>query len=217
MPRKRIRDARQLPLHVYQNIRQDILSLKLKPGTSLLERSLAERLGVSRTPVREALHRLEAEGLTRRYPGIGMVVAELTMREVVEAFQIREFIEPPAAAIASKVLRREELAELLQMFKQLEASGLDVAEKHTRHDRLDDRIHDMIIEATGNRRLIKIMGNLRGLCSRARSYGTPIRFHEATREHQNLIRALMDGNGKKAKTIMRRHLIEARNRLVQII
>ena len=130
-----------------------------------MKRSLAESLGVSRTPVREALHRLEAEGLTRRYPGIGMVVAELTMREVVEAFQIREFIEPPAAAIASKVLRREELAELLQMFKQLEASGLDVAEKHTRHDRLDDKIHDMIIEATGNRRLIEIMGNLRGLCS----------------------------------------------------
>jgi DNA-binding GntR family transcriptional regulator len=217
MRQQRIRDAGQLPLNVYQSIRLDILSLKLKPGTSLLERSLAERLGVSRTPVREALHRLETEGLTRRYPGIGMVVAELTMREVVEAFQIREFIEPPAAAIASKVLRNEELVELLQEFKQLETTDLEVAEKHTRHDRLDDKIHDMIIEATGNRRLIEIMNNLRGLCSRARSYGTPIRFQESIREHQNLIRALMDGNGEQAETIMQQHLVEARKRLVQIV
>jgi GntR family transcriptional regulator, rspAB operon transcriptional repressor len=217
MPKKMNYDARQLPRNVYQTMRRDILSLKLKPGTSLLERSLAESLGVSRTPVREALHRLEAEGLTRRYPGIGMVVAELTMRDVVEAFQIREFIEPPAAAVAARVLRSEELAELLQMFKQLEASDLDVAEKHTRHDRLDAKIHDMIIEATGNRRLIEIMDNLRGLCSRARSLGTPIRFQESTREHQNLIRALMDGNGEQAEKIMRQHLVEARKRLVQII
>jgi len=203
-------------LDVYQRLRQEILSLQLKPGTGLLERPLAKRLGVSRTPVREALQRLEAEGLTRRYPRIGMVVAELTMREVVEAFQIREFVEPPAAAIASQVLQREDMAELLNQFKQVESSDADVAEKYTRHDRLDDRLHDIVIEATGNSRLIEIMGNLRGLCSRARSYGTRIRYQEATREHQRLIRALMERDANKAESIMRRHLIAARNRLVQI-
>jgi GntR family transcriptional regulator, rspAB operon transcriptional repressor len=216
MPRKQIGGKKQVVVNVYQTIRQEILSLKLKPGANLLERPLADRLGVSRTPVREALHRLEAEGLARRYPGIGMVVTELTMRELVETFQIREFIEPPAATVASKVLRKEELAELLEMFNQLAASDFDVAEKHTQHDRLDDRLHEMIIGATGNRRLIEIMENLRGLCSRARSYGTLLRFKEAIREHQNLIRALMDGNGKKAETIMRQHLVEARQRLVKI-
>jgi DNA-binding GntR family transcriptional regulator len=207
-------NERILPVDVYKTLREDILAMRLKSGAVLLERAIAERLGVSRTPVREALLRLEAEGLTRRYPKMGMVVTELTLRDVVEAFQIREFIEPPAAAEAANRLRPEEMAELLARFDELETTDLPDAEKYARHNLLDTKIHDLIIESLGNRRLIDLMDNIRSICVRARIIGTPIRFTQSTREHQELIRAIMNRDAAGAEQFMRLHLANTRQRLI---
>ncbi len=206
--------SRPLPFDVHKELREDILALRLKPGAVLLERTLAERMGVSRTPVREALLRLEAEGLTRRYPKMGMVVTELTLRDVVEAFQIREFIEPQAAAEAADRLRPDEMAELLFRFEELETADLPDEEKHARHNQLDTKIHDLIIESLGNRRLVDIMDTIRSVCLRARIMGTPIRFTQSTKEHQDLIRAIMDRDAAEAERAMRLHLTNTRQRLV---
>lgn len=206
--------SRPLPFDVHKELREDILAMRLKPGAVLLERTLAERMGVSRTPVREALLRLEAEGLTRRYPKMGMVVTELTLRDVVEAFQIREFIEPQAAAEAANRLRTDEMAELLSSFEELETADLPDEEKHARHNQLDTKIHDLIIESLGNRRLVDIMDTIRSVCVRARILGTPIRFTQSTKEHQDLIRAIMDRNAAEAEQAMRLHLTNTRQRLV---
>ena len=206
--------SRPLPFDVHKELREDILSMRLKPGTVLLERTLAERMGVSRTPVREALLRLEAEGLTRRYPKMGMVVIELTLRDVIEAFQIREFIEPPAAAEAAQRLQPNEMVELLARFEELETTDLLDEEKHAIHNQLDAKIHDLIIESLGNQRLIDLIDTIRSICVRARTMGTPIRFTQSTKEHQDLIRAIINRDSAAAEQAMRLHLTNTRQRLV---
>jgi len=206
--------ARLLPLDVYKKLRDDILAAHLKPGSILLERPLAARMGVSRTPVREALLRLESEGLTKRYPKMGMVVAELTLRDVIEAFQIREFIEPPAAAEAAVRLRPDEMAELLSHFEELETVDLPDEKKHIRHNQLDTKLHDLIIESLSNRRLVDIMDTIRSICARARIMGTPIRFTQSTDEHKELIRAIIKRDAAEAEQSMRRHLANTRQRLI---
>ena len=204
------------PTSVYAILRKDILTLRLPPGEPLLERSLADRYEVSRTPVREALHRLEAEGLARRYPKMGMVVAELTLRDVVEAFQIRELIEPPSAAEAARVLEADPLRELLVRFKELDSPGLTDEEKYKRHDELDAKVHDLILGAFGNSRLTALMDTIRGVCSRARALGTPMRFSQSTQEHAAILEALIARDSTGAEKAMREHLDSTRQRLVQI-
>ena len=206
---------RTLPIDVYAKLLEDILTLRLKPGVTLFERTLAERLGVSRTPVREALLRLEGDGFVRRYPKMGMVVAELTLRDVVEAFQIREFIEPPAAAEAAMRLPTDEMGELLASFQELEKADLPDEEKYARHNILDANIHDLIIGSLGNQRIVSFLDKIRGVCSRARMMGTPMRFTQSTKEHDDLIRAIMNRDSTRAQNAMRVHLVNARQRLIQ--
>lgn len=207
----------QAPLNICEMLRQDILTLKIKPGTRLHERAIAGKMEVSRTPIREALFVLETEGLVRRYPKLGFVVAELTLRDVLESFQIREFIEPPAAAIAAKVLRKDDLEELRKMLETLATEDIEESRRNVRHDLIDVRIHDLIIKAVGNERLVDIMENIRGVCARARCLGTPIRFHESTNEHLELIGELINGNSENAERCMKKHLEETRKRLTSYI
>ena len=205
-----------LPRTIYQNLRSDILSAVIPPGTCLNERAIAEERGVSRTPVREALFLLESEHLVRRYPKLGVVVTELSLRDVVEAFQIREFIEPPAAAIAAEHSGKlaDELTNLLREFEYLPGSGLEDKEKYLRHNAIDGRLHELILESVGNLRLTDIMNTIQAICTRARSFGTPMRFDESTLEHTRLIQALLDGDAAASALCMRTHLVNTRKRLM---
>lgn len=205
------------PEGVYDFLREEILSRRLAPGAPLGERIIAEQHGVSRTPVREALHRLEAEGLARRYPRMGMVVAELTLQDVIESFQIRQFIEPPAAREAAEKLQPQPLLELLAQFKAQEQDDNPGMEAIALHNSLDAQLHDIILRSLGNKRLVDLMENLMGVCSRARRLGTPIRFCQSRQEHIALLQALIDRNGPEAERAMREHLENTRQRLLSAL
>lgn len=205
------------PQDLYLFLREEILSQRLEPGASLFERMIAEQHGLSRTPVREALLRLEAEGLVKRYPKMGMVVAELSLRDVMESFQIRQFIEPPAAAEAAKKLRPEPLRELLEQFEAMGEPTLTEGhdeELFARHNQLDTKMHDLILAALGNRRLMDLMDNMRSICRRARNLGTPIRFAESREEHIAILKALLAGDSELARQTMNTHLENTRHRLI---
>jgi DNA-binding GntR family transcriptional regulator len=159
---------------------------------------------------------LEAEGLIKKYPKLGVVVAELALRDVVEAFQIREFIEVPAAAIAAKVLTRAQLQEILAVFDRVGREG-NREEAVVIHNEADAKLHALIVQATGNSRLMAINGNLGDVCQRARAVGTPIRFEESVAEHKQLLHHLQNGDSEAAAQAMRSHLIAARQRLVEVI
>ncbi len=208
---------KQLPKSLYEKIYQDIVRHKIRPGTKLNERELAEEMGVSRTPIRETLFLLSANGLVKRYPKLGVVVTELTLRDVLDAFQIREFIEPPASAIAAKTLREEDLRELLKRLEELKRSNVVNAGTYEQHDMIDAKIHDLIIEAVGNDKLKSIMDTIQTTCNRARFLGTPVRYEESVNEHLELLHALIKRDPELAEKCMRIHLTNTRQRLVEFI
>ncbi len=208
---------KQIAKRLYEKIYHDIVRHRIRPGTKLNERKLAEEMGVSRTPIRETLFLLSASGLVKRYPNLGVVVTELSLRDVLEAFQIREFIEPPATAIASKVLREEDLRELTQQLEELEKADIANPSRYEQHDIIDARIHDLIIDSVGNSKLKSIVDSIQTTCTRARFLGTPVRYKESVNEHLEILNALIMRDSEQARECMRIHLANTRQRLVEFI
>lgn len=150
-----------LPLRdvVFNTLRQAILRGDLKPGERLMEIKLAKRLGVSRTPIREAIRMLELEGLVVMIPRRGAAVAQITKQDLEDVLEVRCSLEELAVELACTRITGNELADLHRALKEFEAAcdANDVtalAEK-------DVEFHDIIFEATGNQRLIQLLNNLR--------------------------------------------------------
>ena len=150
-----------LPLRdvVFNTLRQGILRGLLPPGLRLMEIQLAKQLGVSRTPVREAIRKLELEGLVVTIPRKGAEVAEITPKDLHDVLEVRCALEALAVELACQAITDEELNELglyLEKFKTLVPTG-DI----NALAECDVAFHDVIINSTGNNRLIQMLNNLR--------------------------------------------------------
>ena len=150
-----------LPLRdvVFNTLRQAILKGELEPGERLMEIQLAGRLGVSRTPVREAIRKLELEGLVVMIPRKGAEVASITEKSLRDVLEVRKALEELAAELACQRMTEEEIVEAekqLENFKK-EVQSNDV----TKIAEMDVEFHEMIYMGTKNERLIQILHNLR--------------------------------------------------------
>ena len=150
-----------LPLRdvVFNTLRQAILRGELKPGERLMEIQLANKLGVSRTPIREAIRKLELEGLVNMIPRKGAEVAEITEKNLRDVLEVRGALEELAVRLACDKITEEQIAELKRAAKDFKftlRSG-DI----TKIAEADVKFHDVIYEATDNRRLIQLLNNLR--------------------------------------------------------
>lgn len=156
-----IKDMEFLPLRdvVFNTLRQEILMGKLKPGERLREIQLADKMGVSRTPVREAIRMLELEGLVKMVPRRGAEVANITESDLQDAFEVRNALEKLAIELACERMTSEQIDRLKANAKEFqEAANQNDAEKLAR---IDEEFHDIIFEATNNQRLIQLLNNLR--------------------------------------------------------
>lgn len=197
-----------LPLRdvVFNTLRQAILKGELEPGERLMEIQLAERLGVSRTPIREAIRKLELEGLVLMIPRKGAEVANISETSLREVLEVRRSLEELAIELACQRITQEELSELEQTeaaFSEAIRKGdpMDIAES-------DERYHDVIYQATGNSRLVQILNNLREQMYRYRlEY-----IKDADKrqilivEHEHILRALKNHNIGEAKSAVREHI-----------
>ncbi len=193
---------------VFVRLRRQILKGELKPGERLMEISLANRLGVSRTPIREAIRKLEHEGLVEMLPRRGAHVAGITRQELRDVLEVRKTLEVLAIRKASECMTEEDFVALKKAekaFRQLVASpdadltGLGEADEH---------FHDIIYQCTGNRRLIQILGNLREQMYRFRvEYlkDKDIR-HSLVLEHDALVAALMARDREEAVRLIKLHI-----------
>jgi DNA-binding GntR family transcriptional regulator len=150
-----------LPLRdvVFNTLRQAILRGELKPGERLMEIQLADKLGVSRTPIREAIRKLELEGLVLMIPRRGAEVAEITEKSLRDVLEVRGALEELAVKLACQKITDEQIHELCiaeKEFEQALHSG-DV----TTYAEADVKFHDVIYNATDNQRLIQLLFNLR--------------------------------------------------------
>lgn len=191
---------------VFTTLRQAILKGELKPGERLMEISLANRLGVSRTPIREAIRKLELEGLVVMVPRKGAHVAKITLQELNDVLEVRRGLEELAITKACERIAEEELKELeasARRFERLLRSG-DLIELAAE----DVTFHDVIYNATHNRRLIQILNNLREQMYRFR---LEYLKEEASRkdlceEHMLICRALRSRDVEAAHRFICQHI-----------
>ena len=206
-----------LPLRdvVFQTLRQAILRGELKPGERLMEIHLAQKLGVSRTPVREAIHKLELEGLVLMIPRKGAVVAEITLRDLEEVLEVRMALEELAVRSACRRINEEQLKELKALadgFKQT-LSGADVSA----YVEADVALHDAIYAATGNSRLVQMLSNLREQMYRYRmEYLKDRKSHSRLAvEHEEILAALENRDEAAAVRLMRYHVEQQKEHIAQ--
>ena len=194
---------------VFTRLRRQILRGELKPGERLMEISLANRLGVSRTPVREAIRKLENEGLVEMVPRRGAHVAEITRQELNDVLEVRRSLEELAISKACDRMTAEELLELKDAEK---AFSLKVAEKEadiTMLGEADEAFHDVIYRGTRNRRLIQMLNNLREQMYRFRvEYLKDMDVRQVlVEEHDAIVRALEAHSREEAVRLMTLHIV----------
>lgn len=171
-----------LPLRdvVFNTLRQAILTGELKPGERLMEIHLANRLGVSRTPIREAIHKLELEGLVTMIPRRGAEVAQITEKSMNDVLEVRRALDALCAELACDRITPGELEQLKKACEEFENAV------HTKDVKkiaqADVALHDIIVQATGNQRLIQLVLNLSEQMYRYR-----FEYIKDTSQHQNLI------------------------------
>lgn len=197
-----------LPLRdvVFHTLRQAILKGELKPGERLMEVKLANKLGVSRTPIREAIRKLELEGLVLMIPRKGAEVAEITEKSLRDVLEVRKALEELAVQLACDKITEEEIQQLREAAREFQKSlqSGDI----TRVAEADVQFHDILYMATDNQKLVQLLNNLREQMYRYRvEY---LKNDEAypvlTREHEDIIRHISRRDKEKATEVMCRHI-----------
>lgn len=197
-----------LPLRdvVFNTLRQAILKGELAPGERLMEIQLAEKLGVSRTPIREAIRKLELEGLVLMIPRKGAEVAKISEKSLKDVLEVRRSLEELAIELACQRMSESDFKDLEQAehsFKEAVKRGIpmEIAES-------DEKYHDVIYHCTKNARLVQILYNLREQMYRYRlEY---IKDEDKRQilliEHEKILRALMGRHVVEAKKAVREHI-----------
>ena len=205
---KIMREYQYMPLRdvVFHTLRRGIMQGDLKPGERLMEIKLANRLGVSRTPIREAIRMLELEGLVVMIPRKGAQVAEITAKDLKEVLEVRIGLEELAVKFACQRITEEQLEGLHQASRRFERAVL--AEDLTRLAEADVNFHDLIYKATGNERLVQLLNNIREQMYRYRvEYLKDEEIRSSLiQEHNQLWEALKDRDEKKAARITQEHI-----------
>lgn len=191
---------------VCETLRDAIRKGVLKPGERLMEIQLAEELGVSRTPVREAIRKLELEGYVIMMPRRGTYVANLSIRDVNEVFEIRMCLESLASGLAAERITEEELESLQRLLVQIgeymERGDMDKIVE------TDMEFHDLLYQASRNTCLVGIIFNLREQLTRFRtkSMSFPGRLAATLEEHRNIVEAIAQGDVKAARKAAEIHM-----------
>lgn len=195
----------------YQELKNIILERQIPPGGKLNEGELAAALGISRTPVREAINRLEKEGLVEIFPQRGAFVVQFSEKDICELFLIRENLEGLAAYLAAGEMDDKNLAKLesfIQGFKE-PFSEKDVK----RYAREDFKFHQTIVLLSGARRLINLVSTLHDYIRifRLTTVGLSARMKTSLEEHQRLIEAFRKKDAGEAERRMREHIRQVRD------
>lgn len=197
-----------LPLRdvVFKTLRQAILRGELEPGERLMEISLANKLGVSRTPIREAIRKLELEGLVTMIPRKGAVVASISEKDMKDVLEVRVTLEELAVTLACKNFDEEAVEDL----KRAEIVFENAVISHNIMNIVDSDVafHDVIYNHTGNERLIQLINNLRETMYRYRlEYIKDARNHSILiNEHNDLIQGLIAKDVEAVKKTIRIHI-----------
>ncbi len=197
-----------LPLRdvVFHTLREAILKGDLRPGERLMELQLASKLGVSRTPIREAIRMLEQEGLAVTIPRKGAEVAKMTEKDMEDVLQIREALDELAVQVACDKMTAQQLKELTLAMKNFE--NAIQAGKLKKIIEYDVEFHDIIYRATDNPKLVTLLNNIREQIYRYRVEYLKGKenYPRLVREHEEIVTALKQKNKERVADAMRSHI-----------
>lgn len=206
----------------YQHLRTQLLTGQYGPGTRIRYGPIGKQLGMSATPVREAIGQLANEGFVTLIPQLGAVVREISLSEMRELYELREAIEPYAAAKAAERMRPAQLVEIEQQYEQMQAlaegkpapRGRPVSDRITptaiaRFEQADLAFHMLILEAAGNQTLLKTVGNshvlVRIFSARRHPYNRDV-LRSTCDDHLRILQALQAGNAEAARVASAAHV-----------
>lgn len=197
-----------LPLRdvVFNTLRQAILTGELKPGERLMEIHLANKLGVSRTPIREAIRKLELEGLVTMIPRRGAEVAQITEKSMNDVLEVRRAMDALCAELACERITDGETEQLRQACVAFEAAVRTGDVKKIAQ--ADVELHDIIVQATGNRRLVQLINNLSEQMYRYRfEYIKDVSQHQRLiEEHRIIYESILKKDRETASQAARVHI-----------
>lgn len=205
---------KRLALQAYEKMLEIILGGEVRPGELVNERRIAEKLKMSRTPVRDALLMLEGEGLLIRH-GRGLQIKQMRIEDYMDALQIRLLLEPAVARMSAGKLPVEETDALTAQLKVILASGeAERADRALVRD-VDERLHGQIADAAGNPQLSQIILMLRRQTQMFDLRAMPERLADTCREHLAIIDAVARGDGDGAAARMSAHLEGVRGSIIR--
>jgi DNA-binding GntR family transcriptional regulator len=199
-------ENRTLREQAFEYLREEILTSRLAPGTELSEVALAQALGTSRGPLREALGRLAAEGLVRIVPRRGAVVTKLTRREFLDTYEVREALETLAVRRAVPRLGDEDRATLREMCGEMERLA-DAGDAHG-FFAVNRRFHIAFVAASGNQRLAQMHSQLLDEMGRLMAKSQELRggMRKSVDEHREILAAAGAGDAERAAALMAAHI-----------
>lgn len=220
-----VQHLKQIPIDSYkplrdvvvESIRQAIISGQFPPGMRLMELQLAEEMGVSRTPVREAIRKMELEGLVVMIPRRGAYVADISIKDINEVYEVRTALDVLSAGLAAERIDKSEIQEMRELLA--EEAALVEARDYPKIIDNDTAFHDVIYRASGTTRCMNIISNLREQITaiRGRSMPYPGRVEIMLKEHRAIFDAIAAGKVEKAQEAVRTHMENAKQTLLKVI
>lgn len=204
--------------HAYIRIWRQLIKGERKPGERLTDTELAANLGLSRTPVRQALHRLAQQELVRLDPRRGFSVREFTAEDIHEIYDIRGALEALAVRLAAPRLSPQDIETQLEHLREAREVLRKTPDQRAvvLHLQTDLNMHDMLIRASGNGRLIRTLAALRSQQILFQYWDTsyPQRNEAAAEEHERILLALAAGKASEAAESMAQHIASAKERVL---
>ncbi|MGD2124765.1 MAG: GntR family transcriptional regulator [Desulfobacteraceae bacterium] len=198
---------KSLGQHVFENLKHAIIRGNILPGDRLVESRIAEALDISRTPVREAIHKLEREGLLRKLPRGGFTVLNLTREDIEETFGIRCVLESYAARLAALNHREEELEPLEERIKEFQ-----ICLENGRMDelpRINTEFHNLFYALSRSPKLIKLINDLRDQIYRFRKIILSMNNTARTsnEDHKKMLEAIKNRDVKRVERLVKEHIL----------
>jgi len=191
---------------VYEQLKRQILTGDITPGTRMMEVELADEMGVSRTPVREAIRKLEKEGLVTIEPRRGAYASDISVKDMVDTMEVREHLESLAASLAAQTMTEEQRIELEHIANEYaEAIQNNNMEAMIHYDEL---FHKGIVNASGNKTLIQISESVQELALRFRYlyYDDLSRYGSMPMEHKEILDAIENSDPQAARECAKNHV-----------
>lgn len=201
-----LQNHRPLREIVYEELKRQILIGEIPPGTRMMEVELADVMGVSRTPVREAIRKLEKEGLVTIEPRKGAYASNISIKDMVDVLEVREGLEAMAASFAAGRItakQKDALLDVVEKYRNaVESENIEQIIKY------DEEFHSMIISMSGNSTLLQVFSTVQELALRFRYiyYDDFNRYESMPREHQLIEEAILSGDAEKARVAAGDHV-----------